>query len=51
MMANGMSLFTVKIGLDVFSLKQEHVSTASVFGDGICEMKMVTELGQQVIQI
>ena len=36
--------------LDVFSLRQEHVWTCSVFGGRICEVKRVTESGQQGIK-
>ena len=36
--------------LDVFSLRQVHAWTCSVLGDRICEMKRVTESGQQGIK-
>ena len=41
--------FPVQISLDIFSLRQEHFWT-SVLGDCICEMKRVTESGQQGMQ-
>ena len=40
----------VKTSLEVLSLRQEHVWTCSVLGDHICEMKWVTESGQQGIK-
>ena len=36
--------------LDVFSLRREHGWTCSVSGDRICDMKRVTESGQQGIK-
>ena len=38
-------IFTAKINLDVFSLRQAHVWTFSVLCDRICEIKRVTESG------
>ena len=36
--------------LEIFSLRREHVWTCSVLGDHICELKRVTESGQQGIK-
>ena len=36
--------------LDILSLRQEHFWTCSALGDRICEMKRVTDLGQQGIK-
>ena len=36
-------IFIAKTRLDVFSRRQEHFWTCSVFGDDICEMKRVTD--------
>ena len=44
-------VLTAKTSLDVFSLRRDHVWTCSVLGDRICEMKRVTESGQQGIKI
>ena len=43
-------IFTVKTGLDVFSLRREPVWTCSVLGDCTCEMTRVTESGQQGVK-
>ena len=43
-------IFMAKTSLDVFSLRREHVLTCSVLSDCICEMKRVTESGQQGIK-
>ena len=43
------AIFMVKTSLDTFSLRQEHIWTSSVLGNCICEMKRVTESGQQGI--
>ena len=47
---NSQGYFQLKTSLDVFSLRHEHIWTYSVLGDRICEMKRVTESGQQGIK-
>ena len=46
-LATATVIFTMKTSLEVFSLRREDVWTCSVLGDCICEMKTVTESGQQ----
>ena len=43
-------IFMAKISVDAFSLRLEDVWTHSVLGDHMCEMKRVTESGQQGIK-
>ena len=43
-------IFMAKTSLEVFSLRRENVLTCSVSGDLICEVKRVTETGQQGIK-
>ena len=44
------AIFTAKTSLDAINLRREHVWTCSVLGDRICEMKRLTESGQQGIK-
>ena len=43
-------IFMAKTSLGICSLRREHVWTCLVLGDQICEMKRVTEGGQQGIK-
>ena len=43
-------ILMAKTSLDIFSPRREHVWNCSVLGNCICEMKRMTESGQQRIK-